>query len=201
MTEFDDGSSNPNLKIILVGSGGVGKTSLVNAYFNQPFEGQTQPTVAPAFCGNTVKLNNGKVIDLHIWDTAGQERFQSIGQMFYHGSEVAFVCYDFQNINSVEDWVQRVRDQEDKCIIFLVLTKKDLLDSDKLDQVTRQGNELMEKVGAKLNIQTSASTGFGIKDLFESAANCYLEIHSVEETVQPNKPVERKDNNKNGCCK
>ena len=77
MSEFEE-NTNPNLKIILVGSSGVGKTSLVNAYFSQPFEGQTQPTVAPAFCGNTVTLSNGKSIYLHIWDTAGQERFQSI---------------------------------------------------------------------------------------------------------------------------
>ena len=68
------------LKIILVGST-VGKSSLVNAYFHNPFESQTQPTVAPTFCGDTVTLSNGKSIDLHIWDTAGQERFQSIGQM------------------------------------------------------------------------------------------------------------------------
>jgi GTPase SAR1 family protein len=48
MTSDLDGVSRP-IKIILVGSSGVGKTSFINAYFDQPHDTEAAPPVAPAF--------------------------------------------------------------------------------------------------------------------------------------------------------
>jgi Ras-related protein Rab-7A len=90
---MDDSEPRP-IKVILVGSSGVGKTSLINNYFDQPHETDTSPTVAPALVATTISIPSGQPVDLHIWDTAGQERFQSIGGMFYRESDVALVCFD-----------------------------------------------------------------------------------------------------------
>jgi small GTP-binding protein len=160
------------IKIILVGSSGVGKTSLINSYFDQPPDTETSPTVAPAFVATSVRLDDKQVIDLHIWDTAGQERFQSIGGMFYRDSDVAFVCFDFSSLETVADWTGRVRRQVPECIIFLVGTKSDLLGGARVQEFRVEGQKKLEEVQAEQFSLTSSVDGSGVKELFRAAAKC-----------------------------
>jgi small GTP-binding protein len=175
---------DPNLrplKVILVGATGVGKTSLINAYFDQPHQTDTPPTVAPAFCATTVTLDGGKEVELHIWDTAGQERFQSIGGMFYRDSDVAFVCFDKPAIGTISDWVGKVRRQVPDCIIFLVATKQDLLSDDEMTELSESRQNLIDEVNAANFLVTSASLGKGVKELFSAAAKCVDQVCAASE--------------------
>lgn len=163
----DEGST---LKVILVGYSGVGKTSLINSYFDQPEALNTSPTVAPAFCSSKITLKNGKNVVLHIWDTAGQERFQSIGQMFYRDSDIAFVCFDKTTENTIGEWIKRVLDQVSTCKIFLVLTKSDLLSNEEMSQMKAKSNILKEQHHATEFFITSSTTLNGVKELYYAAA-------------------------------
>jgi small GTP-binding protein len=188
------------IKVILVGSSGVGKTSLINSYFEQPHDTETTPTVAPAFVATTVRLSDDQRIDLHIWDTAGQERFQSIGGMFYRDSDVAFVCFDRTVLDTVHEWVERVRRQVPECIIFLVGTKADLLDQASSAAFTKEGEEKVAKLEATRFYLTSASKGSGVKELFRDAAKCSEQVcaTSVPSTVAVDPPL--RVQKKGGCC-
>lgn len=191
----------PSLKVILVGSSGVGKTSLVSAFFENPFENQDLPTVAPASCTATVKLDGNVSVCLQIWDTAGQERFQSISQMFYRDSHVAFVCYDKDREDTVEQWVERVRTQVPQCNIILVTTKADLLSQEEQTSAAERGAALMKTLNCKLHLLTSASTGLGVKELFTHAAQFYTKINpSNTETVKIDEKKSNNQKEKNGCC-
>lgn len=188
------------LKAILVGSSGVGKTSLVNAYFENPFESQALPTVAPASCSTTIELDDGIKVELQIWDTAGQERFQSISHMFYRDSHIAFVCYDSASGESVENWIAKVREEVPDCIIFLVSTKGDLLETEEeVAECIRIGKEKMAEFGAKYHIITSASKGTGVKELFTTAAKCVDQVYLTNQpSVEIN--VGRQNGNGGSCC-
>ncbi|KAH0795555.1 small GTP-binding protein [Histomonas meleagridis] len=180
------------LKLILVGSGGVGKTSLVTKFYNQQFETQTLPTVAPAFCSANIPLKNGLSVELQIWDTAGQEQYQAICQMFYHDSNIAFVCFDKSNIDTVEQWVLRVRSQVPDCLIILVSTKVDLLSSEELIQLKKDGKEMVSKYKAEAHFLTSSQTGQEVTNLFYEAANC---IEKIQDTnIQKKTPLEENKN-------
>lgn len=185
------------LKLILVGSGGVGKTSLVTKFYNQQFESQTLPTVAPAFCVANIPLKDGVVVELQIWDTAGQEQYQSICQMFYHDSNIAFVCFDLNTIDTVESWVSRVKSQVPSCLIFLVSTKIDLLTNDKLTQLKKDGKEMMEKYGAEAHYLTSSQTGQGVSSLFMETASY---INKIESYAKPEIQKLEGDEQKKSCC-
>ncbi|OHS98017.1 small GTP-binding protein [Tritrichomonas foetus] len=193
-------SSTPkkySIKVVLVGSSGVGKTSLVNAFFDNPFESQALPTVAPASCSYTVILPDEVHVELQIWDTAGQERFQSISHMFYRESHVAFICYDVPNASSVESWIHRVRQEVPECLIFLVITKTDLLNDEQIQNVEREAEENLTKFNAKSIFLTSASSGTGIKDLFNAAAACYNQVYISN---QPTLEINVRTGKSNKCC-
>ena len=67
------GQGVPQLKVVVIGSESVGKTSLVNRWTNNPFEINSSPTVGGAQKTKfgTVEGQNYK---FQIWDTAGAER-------------------------------------------------------------------------------------------------------------------------------
>lgn len=195
---MNDNKERRPLKVILVGSSGVGKTSLINAYFGQPHENDTQPTVAPAYCGSTVELKDKSTVDLQIWDTAGQEKFQSIGSMFYRESDIAFICFDYQNKPTIHTWISRVHAQVSDCIIFLVLTKSDLLTPDEEKEILNQKNDLLNDMKAQEFFITSASNKIGVSELFYAAAQC---ITTICKTSEPSSVAIQTRNNQNkGCC-
>lgn len=180
------------LKVILVGGSGVGKTSLINAYFDQPYENEAQPTVAPAYCGATVTLEDQTKVELQIWDTAGQERFQSIGGMFYRESDIAFICFDTENKSTISTWVSRVRNQVSNCILFLVATKSDLMSENDKNILIADGRNLLKEFNASRFFLTSAAKNIGVKELFLAAAKNITTICKASQsaTVQIDKPVE-----------
>jgi small GTP-binding protein len=160
------------LKVVLVGSSGVGKTSLINIFIDEVFDPHAQPTIAPAFCSKSVQLSDGNEVELHIWDTAGQERFQSIGSLFYRDADVALVCFDFGAVGSIPEWVARVREQVADCAIVLVATKSDLLSDNDTGPFMAAGNRIKDDVKARALFLTSAASNVGISELYSFAASC-----------------------------
>ena len=65
------------LKIVIIGDGGVGKTSIRNNYIHQKFTKSYKATIGADFISKKITLID-KTISLQIWDTAGQERFKSL---------------------------------------------------------------------------------------------------------------------------
>jgi GTPase SAR1 family protein len=81
-------SNSLEAKIVVLGSQGVGKTSLVHRYVKNAFTPPTtQSTVGASFLTKrVVDIDTSTVVRLQIWDTAGQERFRSISKLYYRGT-------------------------------------------------------------------------------------------------------------------
>lgn len=85
---MSDTPSIPTLKILLIGSSSVGKSSLLLRFTEDEFLG---PDEASATIGIDYKLKSinvgGKKFKLSIWDTAGQERFRTLTSSYYRGAQ------------------------------------------------------------------------------------------------------------------
>ncbi|TMS09856.1 Ras-related protein Rab-12 [Larimichthys crocea] len=79
------------LQIIIIGSRGVGKTSIMERFTDDTFCEACKSTVGVDFKIKTVELR-GKKIRLQIWDTAGQERFNSITSAYYRSAKGSCSC-------------------------------------------------------------------------------------------------------------
>ncbi|XP_034433684.1 ras-related protein Rab-21 isoform X2 [Hippoglossus hippoglossus] len=100
-----------SFKVVLLGEGCVGKTSLVLRYCENKFNDKHITTLQASFL--TKKLNiTGKRVNLAIWDTAGQERFHALGPIYYRDSNGAILVYDITDEDSfqkVKNWVKELR--------------------------------------------------------------------------------------------
>lgn len=80
------------IKLLMIGDSGVGKTCLLLRYANDSFSPTFITTIGIDFKIKTIELE-GKVIKLQIWDTAGQERFRTITTSYFRGAQGSkFVC-------------------------------------------------------------------------------------------------------------
>ncbi|KAI5360823.1 Putative small GTP-binding protein [Septoria linicola] len=129
-------------KLVVLGSQGVGKTSLVHRYVKNSFiePNKAQSTVGASFLTTRVHdPETGAQLRLQIWDTAGQERFRSISRLYYRGANAAILCYDVTSKKSFEDmgvWLKELRENcggqevEEDMILHIVGTKSDVVAAD-----------------------------------------------------------------------
>uniref|UniRef100_A0A8B9ZKE1 small monomeric GTPase n=1 Tax=Anas platyrhynchos TaxID=8839 RepID=A0A8B9ZKE1_ANAPL len=94
------------LKVILLGDGGVGKSSLMNRYVTNKFDAQLFHTIGVEFLNKDLEVD-GHFVTMQIWDTAGQERFRSLRTPFYRGSDCCLLTFsvdDSQSFQNLSNW-------------------------------------------------------------------------------------------------
>jgi len=65
-------SNKKSFKIVLLGEGRVGKTSLTLRFIKDVFDDNQQSTIQATFLQKDIKVGDQSVT-LSVWDTAGQE--------------------------------------------------------------------------------------------------------------------------------
>ncbi|KAI1497344.1 putative ras-like GTP-binding protein [Biscogniauxia marginata] len=128
--------SSLEAKIVVLGSQGVGKTSLVTRYCKGAFNpAQTTSTVGASFMTKrVVDTDTDTVVRLQIWDTAGQERFRSISRLYYRGANACILCYsitDAQSFAEMGMWLTELRrNLPPDIVLHVVGTKADIVARD-----------------------------------------------------------------------
>jgi len=123
-------------KIVVLGSQGVGKTSLVHRYVKNSFQpATTTSTVGASFLTKrVVDDDSDTVVRLQIWDTAGQERFRSISRLYYRAAQACILCYSITDQKSFEEmgiWLTELRrNLPADVILHVVGTKTDIVARD-----------------------------------------------------------------------
>jgi Ras-related protein Rab-11B len=84
---------NRIIKLIVIGDSGVGKTNILQRFFNNSFNLESEMTIGVAFESKTLKIDSQK-IKIQVWDTAGQERYQSLASTYYRGAKGILIVYD-----------------------------------------------------------------------------------------------------------
>ncbi|XP_067394802.1 ras-related protein Rab-6B isoform X1 [Emydura macquarii macquarii] len=168
-------------KLVFLGEQSVGKTSLITRFMYDSFDNTYQATIGIDFLSKTMYLED-RTVRLQLWDTAGQERFRSLIPSYIRDSTVAVVVYDITNLNSFQQtskWIDDVRTERGSdVIIMLVGNKTDLADK---RQITIEEGEQRAKELSVMFIETSAKTGYNVKQLFRRVASALPGMESVQE--------------------
>ena len=151
-------SEENNIKIILVGMSGTGKTNIIKALVDKPFEEDNDLTLTSSFVSKNISINK-KNYQLEIWDTAGQEVYKSLTKIFIVDSKIVLFVYDITQKDSFEEleyWIQTVQDILGNAPIYAIFgNKKDLYLSEKVEE--KEGRKKAEEIGAYFKL-TSAKT-------------------------------------------
>src|SRR3989338_7814406 len=118
-----------NIKIIMIGESGVGKTSLLMRFIDGKYK-ENRETIGIDLKSKILTIHN-KQLKLQIWDTAGQERFRSISKSYFRKIHGVVYVFDINNINSFTQlfdiWIKEKDNYTtDKYSHILVGTKLDL---------------------------------------------------------------------------
>lgn len=122
-----------NLKTIILGDCGVGKTTMLYKYYNGIFNYENESTVGVNFVSKYIDSDKYEdiVVKLQIWDTAGQERFRSIIKTYYRNVCACVIAYDITNKTSFQNsmyWINEIRQNNDNVKMVIVGNKTDLED-------------------------------------------------------------------------
>lgn len=118
-------------KLVLLGSQGVGKTSLILRLTTGSYSAIPAPASLDGSLYKRKLEHNGVPIKLQIWDTAGQERFRSMAPIYYRGAHVCILVYDISDRKSFEDvrsWLDELHIKGSKDVIIYVVGAKTDLD-------------------------------------------------------------------------
>ena len=75
-------SQKVEFKVVLIGDGGVGKTTFVKRHVSGEFEKKYVPTVGVSVHPLKFFTNFGE-ITMNVWDTAGQEKYGGLRDGYY----------------------------------------------------------------------------------------------------------------------
>ena len=195
-------------KVVTLGEGRVGKTSLTLKFIKNEFHKDEISTVNANCLSSTVHVEKGSVL-LNIWDTAGQERFRALAPNYYRQAKGAVVVYDItdrKSFDKVVSWIKELRDQAEKDIVIVVAGNKS--DMERERQINRaEALEFCRKLQIR-HFDNSAKTGTGVQEIFNDLASQIFELNKniVPRTNTRSKKkitVERaklNNNKKDKCC-
>lgn len=164
----------PIYKTILIGEGGVGKTSLTIRYTENRFEDDMKMTIGVNFASKKVNVDNMDAT-LMLWDMGGQPRFRDVIGDYFRGARIAIAVYDATRLFSLErlrDWIDRVKENAPDCKFLFV--------ANKIDE-RRNGTGVQQEDGLAFAqefdatmMEVSAKTGEGVTEMFESVTRMLL---------------------------
>ena len=98
----DAESIRSDLKIIVIGSSGTGKTSYVNKWTKNVFPEDYKAPVVSEF-GFKIFEHNGKLYRIQIWDLAGQDKNSTITKIFAKDSHGCIILSDATKPDSINE--------------------------------------------------------------------------------------------------
>lgn len=172
-------------KVVVLGSGGVGKSALTVKFVSGKFVEKYDPTIED-FYRKEIQVDNQPSV-LEILDTAGTEQFASMRDLYIKNGQGFLVIYSvtsmqtFQDIRSMKEQIMRVK-ATNKVPILLVGNKCDLQRQREVS--AQEGEQLAASWGCPF-LESSAKSTHHVNEVF-------IEIVREMNFLQTKK--------KNGCC-
>jgi Ras-related protein Rab-22 len=190
------------VKVVLLGDTGVGKSSLVLRFVTNSFKSYSESTIGASFMSKLITVD-GKPIKFQIWDTAGQEKYHSLAPMYYRGAAAAIVVYDItrkSSFQTLQNWVKELKQLgPEDIVIAIAANKSDLGDQREVESVAASEYAMtLDRRGA-LFVETSAKEDTNVSQLF---ADLSRRLPAVKKrgSVRKTTSLQSTQKNESKCC-
>lgn len=184
-------AADSKVKLVVLGIGAVGKSSLSVRFINNTFSGEYDPTIMNNY--TKVATVDNKVYTFDILDTAGMDTNEAARPTIYGKRDAFILVYaindqnSFSEIDRIYNDVLRVLDRSSvPCV--LCGNKCDLASEREVTE--EEGRELARRINAYF-LETSARDGTNVEEAIFQAVREYLK------TCKPAVAVEQKQSH--GC--
>jgi small GTP-binding protein len=165
------------LKLVIIGREGVGKSCMMMQYVRHCFLESTEPTDLVGEMNYTQRVVDGVAYRLQIIDTAGQEEYSVFQEQYYHSGHGFLAVLDLSDresmagIHSILTGLGRMKDMDNGDVhsvpCVLVANKCDL--PDHLRHITKQDLEVFKRQYDTFPFfEASAKTRHNVEEAFES---------------------------------
>jgi Ras-related protein Rab-8A len=171
-------------KIILLGDGAVGKTSLIKRFVVDKFDDKYIATIGTKITAKKLEIPLEKEViylKLQIWDILGQKGYTKLHHSSFRGTNGVFLVADVTrraSLNSISTyWIPKVQYLVGSVPFVILANKSDLLEYGEI-----KGPDL-EEFASKYNVPyffTSAKNGENVKQAFYVLGKSLLELKSVD---------------------
>jgi len=181
-------------KIVVLGSGGVGKSALTVQFVQGIFVEKYDPTIEDSY-RKQVEVD-GQQCMLEILDTAGTEQFTAMRDLYMKNGQGFVLVYSitaqstFNDLQDLREQILRVKDTDDVPMV-LVGNKCDLEDERVVGK--DQGLNLARQFSNCAFMETSAKAKIGVNDIF------YDLVRQINKRV-PSKASSSSKRSRCGCC-
>ena len=162
---------DPSMKIIVIGNGKVGKSTLALKFVKNIFTTEYKQTLGVDFLNIKKYIKKiDQTIDFYIWDTAGQDHFNAITRRYYRGADaclIVFAINDKDSFIQVKSWHKKMKNECGDIPTALVMSKIDLKAEQKISD--EEAEKLAKELGIKL-FKVSSKEGIMVEECFEYLA-------------------------------
>ncbi|XP_005467393.1 ras-related protein Rab-28 isoform X3 [Oreochromis niloticus] len=175
MSDSEEESQDKQLKIVVVGDGASGKTSLATRFAQEAFGKQYKQTIGLDFFLKRISLPGNLNVTLQVWDIGGQTLGGKMLDKYVYGAHGVLLVYDitnYQSFENLEDWFSMVKKANEESdiqpVISLVGNKIDLehmrtVKSDKHQRFCQENGLISQFVSAKTGDSRLAAEILGVK--------------------------------------
>jgi len=195
---FDDDFDN-TMKVIVVGNGRVGKTSLVRQFATGKYDENYKQTIGVSFTEKEMFVKDiEQNITFMLWDTAGQEEFAEMTKQYYRGAKacvLAFSTTDRASFEAIETWNEKVlKECDDSICRVLIQNKIDLLSERVVEE--DEAEQLATRLQVKF-YRASVKNNFNVDNVFQYVAVEYMKQKQQQQQQQSQGKAGRGNANNN----
>jgi len=167
-----------SFKVVLIGPGAVGKTSILNRFVKNAFSDSYKLTLGVDFLVKGIELDSGNNAKLNIWDIGGQKRFDFMKRSFYKGAKGCLLVFDLTRAETyieMREWLSDLHDSVGESIPFILIGNKADLIKDIGEIVERKDAKEFAKKENSIYLETSAKTGHNVEEAFEELTQIMID--------------------------
>ena len=155
-------------KIVVIGDGGVGKSTMIQRLITGKYIEQ-KITIGTDLASWDIAIDD-LAIKLQIWDFAGEKRFRFFLPNYSRGADGCLLCYDitrYTSFQNLKEWYDIVKENTNTDTIFILVGGKADLASYRRTVEQADAEEFQKELDIPHFIESSSKTGENNKNVFE----------------------------------
>eukprot|EP01080_Neovahlkampfia_damariscottae_P008631 gene8631-578_t len=167
--------SSGAVKLVVLGSGGVGKSCLTVSFIKNKFDESYNPTIEDAY--QMQREIEGNFYTLEILDTAGQDEYDALRDLYMQSGDTFILVYSITDKGSFEEIIEmhnnllKAKGDEEEVPCVLVGAKCDLEQERVVSK--EDGIALAEEFGSCIFFETSAKKRINVEEAFDASIKLF----------------------------